>query len=74
MLRSLGYAISFAYGNILCTNVQIYIMIGLLGLGFILFEVASYKRETWKGFEKEDDKEEEEKDQKVDLIEPLLKE
>ena len=42
--ESIGFVVSFAYANFICTNVKIYILIGVLSIGIILYVIIELIR------------------------------
>lgn len=42
--ESIGFVVSFAYANFICTDVKIYILIGVLSIGIILYAIIELIR------------------------------
>lgn len=42
--ESVGFVVSFAYANFICTDVKIYILIGVLSIGIILYAIIELIR------------------------------
>ena len=42
LCQSLGFAISFAYGTHLCTDIKLYVLLGTLGTGFLCYIAVEY--------------------------------